>query len=391
MGMANSIRPTVYKVPLDLIFSGPFPAASAPWSEVPLVNLEPHMSAVRAVLQRRGGLDAYWEYARTSAGQTGNGPADRRVWEEEVARRIRRYARGSMQPPPTVGWYDRDRLILEDGHLRCCVYKVQGKSWIRAGLRPDAASRWSARPTEPLMRAVARQKRKSFYTPIDHELFRRRKSSRKGTDRLDLIRGFLGPIRGRPSVLDVGCNIGYYSFHLARQGFDAVGVESDAQHFEVAASLRQMYGLDVELWQGPFESYPRTRRFDVVLGLTVFWHFLPPKPSPDLQGPARTLVEQLEALVGHALIWESGSRASEEIDLICRNTGLRHFTLLGETSGTGVERKFGVFTRVPVNEAVAQMRRAGGEGTGGPRAQMPSSSAAPDAVSALPTPASRAD
>src|SRR2546422_2688429 len=36
-GMAISTRPSVHKVPLDLIFSGPFPRASVPWSDVPLV------------------------------------------------------------------------------------------------------------------------------------------------------------------------------------------------------------------------------------------------------------------------------------------------------------------------------------------------------------------
>jgi len=242
-----------------------------------------------------------------------------------------------------------------------------------------------------LSRAVARQNRKSFYTPVEHERFRTQRVSRKGSDRLDLIRGFLGPIRERRlSVLDVGCNIGYYSFHLARQGFEVVGVESDAQHFEVAESLRQMYGLDVELWQGPFESYAPARRFDVVLGLTVFWHFLPPKGSPDVGDRARALTKQLETLVGHALNWASGARGQEEIDLIRSNTGLKHFTLLGQTAGTGVHRQFGVFTRVPVNEAVSQLRGGGRDGGDGRRATLISPPAILEAGTAMQIPASRA-
>lgn len=346
-------------VPVDIIFSrlieggrGPVPG-----SDVPIVNLDPHLSAVRFVLKGEGSLDGYWEWfhqvdpegARSYSGK-------RDVWEGEVVKRISSYNRPFWVAPPVAAKLERDRLILQDGNLRCAVAKVKGKSWIKVSMPEGVAAQWDRRPTEPLQKIIAEQNRKEFYAPVMHPDYRRWKTNRPGSDRLDIIRRFLGPIHTKRSVLEIGCNMGYYAFHLARQGFEVVALDFDPKHLNVAKALKEMYSLDVDLRLGEFQKFPRERRYDLVLGMTVFWHLLGWGDIPYATIGEKELGEQLEALVGHAILWESGVRAEEEIEIIRSNSGLKYYTRLADTEGTGVQREMGVFTRRPLAETQAFLR-----------------------------------
>jgi hypothetical protein len=92
------------------------------------------------------------------------------------------------------------------------------------------------------------------------------------------------------------------------------------------------------------------RRFDIVLGLSVFWHMLGWGSMSASITPER-LGQKLEELVGYALFWEGGKRSDEEIEIIKGYSPLRYYTQLGRTAATGIEnREFGVFTRCPATE-----------------------------------------
>src|SRR4051795_11724773 len=46
------------------------------------------------------------------------------------------------------------------------------------------------------------------------------------------------------TVLDIGCNAGFYSFALARQGARVVGIEPDERYLAQATWARARFGLD---------------------------------------------------------------------------------------------------------------------------------------------------
>src|SRR5438105_4199928 len=53
-------------------------------------------------------------------------------------------------------------------------------------------------------------------------------------------------LRGK-SVLDVGCNAGFYSIEAKRRGAQRVlGVDGQRQHIRQAVFVRQVLGLDIE-------------------------------------------------------------------------------------------------------------------------------------------------
>jgi SAM-dependent methyltransferase len=147
--------------------------------------------------------------------------------------------------------------------------------------------------------------------------------------------------------LDIGCNMGYTSHMLARQGVSMMGVDFDDHHLSIASALNSTYGLNVEFVNRRFETIDISRKFDIVVMLTVLYHTL----DRD-RAEAVNIVERIDALGPAVMLWESGDRPDVEIDLITSNSGLTEFLSLGQTHATGKRRILGVFLRpgVPVSE-----------------------------------------
>ena len=89
------------------------------------------------------------------------------------------------------------------------------------------------------------------------------------------------------SVLDVGCNAGYYSFALAERGASVLGIDSDERYLKQALWARRQYGLDEQvrfdkraIWQ----LAEMEETFDIVLFLGVFYHLRYPLLGLDLAG-----------------------------------------------------------------------------------------------------------
>jgi tRNA (mo5U34)-methyltransferase len=81
------------------------------------------------------------------------------------------------------------------------------------------------------------------------------------------------------SVLDIGCNAGFYSFEMKRRGAARVlGIDHDETYLAQARFARGQLGLDVELLRA--EAYDVDRLpggpFDLVLFLGVFYHLRHP-------------------------------------------------------------------------------------------------------------------
>jgi tRNA (mo5U34)-methyltransferase len=86
------------------------------------------------------------------------------------------------------------------------------------------------------------------------------------------------------TVLDIGCNGGFYSIEMKRRGAERVlGIDHDEQYLEQARFAADVLELDIEFRQMSVYEVPRLReKFDVVLFMGVFYHLRYPLLALDL-------------------------------------------------------------------------------------------------------------
>ena len=86
------------------------------------------------------------------------------------------------------------------------------------------------------------------------------------------------------SVLDVGCNAGFYSIEMKRRGADRVlGIDHDDQYLDQARYAAEVTGLDIEFRRlSVYEVGKLGERFDLVLFMGVFYHLRHPLLALDL-------------------------------------------------------------------------------------------------------------
>lgn len=81
------------------------------------------------------------------------------------------------------------------------------------------------------------------------------------------------------TLLDVGCNAGFYAFEAKRRGAVRVlGVDGQRQHVRQGVFVRKVLGLDVEFRRlNVYELTPRSvGRFDITLALGLLYHLKHP-------------------------------------------------------------------------------------------------------------------
>src|SRR5438105_1992817 len=84
-------------------------------------------------------------------------------------------------------------------------------------------------------------------------------------------------LRGR-TVLDVGCNAGYYSIEMKRRGADrVVAIDHDPAYLAQARYAAEINGADIEFRQLDVYSLGQlNERFDLVLFMGVLYHLRHP-------------------------------------------------------------------------------------------------------------------
>jgi tRNA (mo5U34)-methyltransferase len=108
------------------------------------------------------------------------------------------------------------------------------------------------------------------------------------------------------SVLDIGCNGGFYSFEMKRRGARRVlGVDHDEAYLRQARFARTELGLDVEFERGDvyeIEHIVGGEQFDYIVFMGVLYH---------LRHPLFAL-EKVAGLVRRRLLFQSMERGSQE-------------------------------------------------------------------------------
>ncbi|MFP2956240.1 TIGR04290 family methyltransferase [Myxococcus sp. 1LA] len=96
-------------------------------------------------------------------------------------------------------------------------------------------------------------------------------------------RAFPTDLKGK-SVLDIGCNGGFYSIEMKRRGAArVVGIDSDARYLAQARLATQVLGVDVDLYQlDVYDAGALGEKFDIVLFMGVLYHLRHPLLALDL-------------------------------------------------------------------------------------------------------------
>jgi tRNA (mo5U34)-methyltransferase len=100
------------------------------------------------------------------------------------------------------------------------------------------------------------------------------------------------------TVLDIGCNAGFYSFELARRGARVTGIDIDDHYLAQARWAANRFGLDdrVQFRSGQvYELAHRTERYDLVWFTGVFYHLRYPVLALDI----------VRALTGRMMMFQS--------------------------------------------------------------------------------------
>jgi tRNA (mo5U34)-methyltransferase len=114
------------------------------------------------------------------------------------------------------------------------------------------------------------------------------------------------------SVLDVGCNAGFYAIEMKKRGADrVVGVDSDERYLAQARFAAEVAETDIEFRKlSVYELPALEERFDVVLFMGVLYH---------LRYPLLALDILHEHVVGDMLVFQSMLRGSQQARQIARD------------------------------------------------------------------------
>jgi tRNA (mo5U34)-methyltransferase len=108
------------------------------------------------------------------------------------------------------------------------------------------------------------------------------------------------------SVLDIGCNGGFYAIEMKRRGADRVlGVDFDDRYLEQARFAAEVKGADIEFRKlSVYDVAQLGERFDLVLFMGVLYHLRHPLLALDLIH---------DHVAGDLMVFQSMQRGSNDI------------------------------------------------------------------------------
>ncbi|MBI5264702.1 MAG: TIGR04290 family methyltransferase [Bradyrhizobium sp.] len=114
------------------------------------------------------------------------------------------------------------------------------------------------------------------------------------------------------SVLDIGCNAGFYSMEMKRRGADRVlGVDTDEEYLAQARFAAEVNGLHIEFRKmSTYDVGELNEKFDLVIFMGIFYHLRHPLLALDLI---------YEHVARDLLLFQSMQRGGSGVDTIERN------------------------------------------------------------------------
>lgn len=123
--------------------------------------------------------------------------------------------------------------------------------------------------------------------------------------RWEAMRPHLAPPEGGGSALDLGCDLGYFTFRLAEAGYVALGVEASPDYVFLARALAEIGRYEsatfLRLAIAP-DNVAALPACDVVLCLSVFHHWVKHHGPAGAEG----MLRQAARRAGRHLVFETG-------------------------------------------------------------------------------------
>ena len=145
-------------------------------------------------------------------------------------------------------------------------------------------------------------RRRRVYHPVPFTSFRSERIH--GTlRRWKAIEGHLSSVKPS-SVLDIGCNTGFFSINLARNGFFCLGLDDDRRALRIAHLVRDIYEIDRACFVRCAVDPDNVRilpRFDITLCLSVFHHWALRYGAESAIAMTRRIAERTD----HMLVFET--------------------------------------------------------------------------------------
>lgn len=114
------------------------------------------------------------------------------------------------------------------------------------------------------------------------------------------------------TVLDIGCNAGFYAMEMKRRGAERVlGLDTDDEYLEQARFAAEVNGLKIEFRKmSAYDVGQLREKFDLVIFMGVLYHLRHPLLALDLIH---------EHVAGDLLLFQSMQRGDSRVDAIDRN------------------------------------------------------------------------
>ena len=124
------------------------------------------------------------------------------------------------------------------------------------------------------------------------------------------------------TVLDIGCNAGFYAMEMKRRGADRVlGVDSDDIYLDQARFAASVSGLEIEFRNlSVYDIGSLEERFDLVLFMGVLYHLRHPLLALDLIS---------RHVVGDLMVFQSMQRGSTDVAALDENYPFAETDLFG--------------------------------------------------------------
>ncbi|HYG87128.1 MAG TPA: TIGR04290 family methyltransferase [Azospirillum sp.] len=138
------------------------------------------------------------------------------------------------------------------------------------------------------------------------------------------------------TVLDIGCNGGFYALEMKRRGADrVVAVDVDERYLAQARFAAEVAGADIEFRQlSVYDVASLKERFDLVLFMGVLYHLRHPLLALDLIR---------EHVAKDLLVFQSMLRGAQEVESVDPDypfSAVRHFERPGYPRMAFIENKY---------------------------------------------------
>ena len=127
------------------------------------------------------------------------------------------------------------------------------------------------------------------------------------------------------SVLDIGCNGGFYAMEMKRRGASrVVGIDSDEKYLRQAEFASEVLNLDIEFVRMTvWDIAMLQERFDLVIFMGVFYHLRHPLLALDLIH---------EHVAKDMLLFQSMQRGSDQLELVASDYDFKEVNIFRASS-----------------------------------------------------------